>query len=1183
MKKLKWLMSAVLAGTLVTTLWYTMGHSRMDTQSRTRLHLRTPNTLEQKRIGVNNWRYEMRNDGSYFFDVAAGNFGGEFPRGSNYSGVFAAGIWVGALKTGVGGAMDTLNVAQVEFESEYLPGKVLIGTNKDQLYRGYVGNIDQYVGQAAANETAPLAELSRDDEDSDEYHVFIATQDGIDPSNWPSYAPRLDNGQPFIVPGTSAQTYTVFNDLSTELTDFPQFSPAPGFGIEVELESFAFTVGALSNGVFLKASITNKSTTDYPGAYLGIWSDMDVGSQSSEDLANVDTVRGVAMVYSQTGGSDVHPIAVGLDFLQGPLVKRGQVSDALFDRFFATPDSANLRAMKFDQTTGILRALSLKPDSEVTLSATAFTAYPNNTSGNCGQVGNTGDICRYNYLQGLTATGLAKPKGPYDPFVGVTPADQRVIHSVGPFVLTSGVTQDVWMGFAGGIGTEMGLGNGVPFDSVRSPSAASAVAAMYITDDAMQKSFNAGLAAPGLPDPPIVTATALPNKVLLTWTDRSEKTVDKYGDPQLLNIRQAAGYNVDYVRYDFQGYRVYKSLTALPDKFTRVAEFDIRDGITMVNDTASDLRITYDIQIGTDNGLQHYYEDEDVVDARTYYYSVTAYDYQPLFYNNLGQPADVPRSLENALTGATNLVGITPHRATAGNSLDASASLFTRTAGTGVPTVEATVLSPNLVLTKSYDVEFFTMPDSINGKPVAGGIAGKMFYRFIDTDADTIKKFDNYTDDPRTFLDSLGDGTLDLNNGDELLDDGYFSRSYFLKDLAGSRVTTSNPYPQPIVDGVLLSVTSDVSGVKDILEVANAAGTLATPVSVFGDTNSTGNYKVRIVSGSTPLADDADYTTAQAPLNPFGNVTKNDFEIRFVTNPSDSSVAYIGPPTGINSYETKTFVQAAHKVPFQIWNIGQTAGVASDDQRLSVKPVAQVPASNSLTVAQIFAWNNPVGGDSTYSERLVIVDTAYVDNQPSLGPINSSRVALSNILIKNVDGTKLPPEPGTVIRFVTYKPIQPGDRFVYSTVANTAFSSSKAKRDMGQVKVVPNPYYGRAFEYQRSLFDKQVKFINLPSHCVIRIFTVAGDLVRTLTHAGQSNNNRLNRDPLNTTADFSDPDAGTTAIEVWDLRNNSGTFVASGMYVAVVEPTGEAKDIKTQTVKFAVIQEAIQINGPDNR
>jgi hypothetical protein len=82
--------------------------------------------------------------------------------------------------------------------------------------------------------------------------------------------------------------------------------------------------------------------------------------------------------------------------------------------------------------------------------------------------------------------------------------------------------------------------------------------------------------------------------------------------------------------------------------------------------------------------------------------------------------------------------------------------------------------------------------------------------------------------------------------------------------------------------------------------------------------------------------------------------------------------------------------------------------------------------------------------------------------------------------------------------------------------------------NLGQVGVVPNPY--RASEAWNQLGAHEMHFINLPPQAKIRIFTVAGDLVRELDH----------NDPIR---DFAR----------WDLKNGVGNDVSSGIYMYRVE------------------------------
>ncbi len=82
--------------------------------------------------------------------------------------------------------------------------------------------------------------------------------------------------------------------------------------------------------------------------------------------------------------------------------------------------------------------------------------------------------------------------------------------------------------------------------------------------------------------------------------------------------------------------------------------------------------------------------------------------------------------------------------------------------------------------------------------------------------------------------------------------------------------------------------------------------------------------------------------------------------------------------------------------------------------------------------------------------------------------------------------------------------------------------------NLERVSVVPNPY--RANEVWETPGGHELQFVNLPPSSKIKIYTVAGDLVRVLEH---SDNVR----------DF----------ERWDLLNDDGRAVGSGIYMYRVE------------------------------
>jgi VCBS repeat protein len=82
--------------------------------------------------------------------------------------------------------------------------------------------------------------------------------------------------------------------------------------------------------------------------------------------------------------------------------------------------------------------------------------------------------------------------------------------------------------------------------------------------------------------------------------------------------------------------------------------------------------------------------------------------------------------------------------------------------------------------------------------------------------------------------------------------------------------------------------------------------------------------------------------------------------------------------------------------------------------------------------------------------------------------------------------------------------------------------------NLERVLAVPNPYRGHETWDQPG--QREVHFINLPAQSKIRIYTIAGDLVRVILH-----NDKVR--------DF----------ERWDLKNDSGKLVASGIYIYRVE------------------------------
>ncbi len=141
--------------------------------------------------------------------------------------------------------------------------------------------------------------------------------------------------------------------------------------------------------------------------------------------------------------------------------------------------------------------------------------------------------------------------------------------------------------------------------------------------------------------------------------------------------------------------------------------------------------------------------------------------------------------------------------------------------------------------------------------------------------------------------------------------------------------------------------------------------------------------------------------------------------------------------------------------------------------------------------------------------------------------------------------TKSPfPETGSVFQMITTKPNSATDVFTLQT--GDMKPQIKAVQ-VADVNVWPNPYFGYNPE-ERNPIDQQMHFTHLPESgsWKIRIFDLAGNHIRTLDGSSVGDG---------------------TQFSVWNLRNDFGVPVASGMYIAHVESGGKSKILKLAVVQ----------------
>ncbi len=215
---------------------------------------------------------------------------------------------------------------------------------------------------------------------------------------------------------------------------------------------------------------------------------------------------------------------------------------------------------------------------------------------------------------------------------------------------------------------------------------------------------------------------------------------------------------------------------------------------------------------------------------------------------------------------------------------------------------------------------------------------------------------------------------------------------------------------------------------------------------------------------------------------------------------------------------TGTQVPFLVRVPFEVWNVD-----------LGIQVNYQVYDRNQADPAAegFYVWNN-LG--RMYSE---VSNTPYDDTQPLDPAVVGDSYTWNHVWYASNYTT------GDVVTIKYDNPLKLGlDQFTFTTAGMEWVTSNSAfKSDMNKIKVVPNPYYGY-HSGEADPFNRWVQFTYLPPTCTVRIFDLAGNLVRKL--------------------EKNDP---ATPFLQWDMKNEYELPVASGIYIFHVDAEGIGEKI----------------------
>lgn len=993
------------------------------------------------------------------------------------------------------------------------------------------------------------------------------------PDSWPRewYNPTLGK---YVWPGYLEQDATnadqeVFWAMDDRFNaEFPYY-PKPsdttfrGLGIQVDGRALQWSNTLAENSIFFVYTVTNVSEKNLDSVYFGIYGDCDVGGGSPE---NTDDNGLFIPPYDYDGNHNVDDI---------PVYSRSMV-------YFFDPDGTGDRgvkvgyvASKFLESPGN-EIDGVDNDGDGMIDESQFDGIDNDGDWNpvTDDVGldgipNTGDTGEGD---GIPTAGIRLSNGSLDPlhpgepnfeFTDLDEADQIGLSSFNSWSWNQDkVSNDesMWNRIQAGNFGDIIQNTDIVFifgsGSIQLKKQETKRISMsllfgetlddlLISAETVQRIYNANYRFFKPPKTPKLSAIGGDKKVTLYWDSEAEQSRDPL------------------TGFDFEGYVLYRSTdyafsdiqtvtdgkgnaffsTPLKDINGMEAKWDIdrRDEpYTDVNgnkkydsgEPFTDINLNgvwnanisdwwkgyhpvsflgrgIQYYIGNNNGLVHSYVDSNnVINGQTYFYALVAYDHG----DSVGiPPSETTKKITlNPITGQfefdDNTVMVIPGPRTIGY-IPPSASDFpiTQTSGIGNGSISLKLVNDlEVPASGNYTVTF---SDTVYS-PFDTLVAKNYSVLSDKIVTDNVIFFDtNYTKLSFTALDKsyglkLFSGTTQYSEGIDYVVD--YIRG-IVRRTGTSTIPVSGNYKaeykyHPVYQSTLLN-QQDGNHVFDGVKIA----VRDNPSLEYDSVNTKwmsgfSNYRFQVRVSNLPLRKEK---------------FASDYEITFSSEFIDSA-KFLAPNNRLTSYPVKFSIRdVTSGVPVRVWSY-------------------------------VYEPTPPRNQQWDINEEIVFFKTG------SKG-IETDTVGWALLFKPPVDssGGLRPPTSGDKLFLTTYRPFSGNDKFTFS-LSGGKFSQETAKSGLGDIYVVPNPYVGyNALEPTNALpgktrGERRIYFENLPQRCTIRIYTLAGELVKVLEHESTAER----------------------AQEFWNLLNEDGFSVAYGIYFAHIDAPGLGEKI----IKFALIK-----------
>ena len=256
------------------------------------------------------------------------------------------------------------------------------------------------------------------------------------------------------------------------------------------------------------------------------------------------------------------------------------------------------------------------------------------------------------------------------------------------------------------------------------------------------------------------------------------------------------------------------------------------------------------------------------------------------------------------------------------------------------------------------------------------------------------------------------------------------------------------------------------------------------------------------------------------------------------TNVSGANASMSGKKLGVGNYSKFAEFAYSYKLAFanntknllqNIWSEAMWVNIPLlIDSRYSFKNPTDMPCDAKVKLRVKKAYKYGLSGmynntNSAFTSGAVV--TPIVDNVTSSNYTRLTTDTVSGSLNNN---------------FGLYT-------FNTSDIFTELGNADKLKSALDLINIVPNPYYAYS-SYETGRLDNRVRITNLPNKCKIKIFTLNGTLVRTFDRdvSGQED--------IYGTENGSDfVRAKRLPYQDWDMKNQSGISVASGLYIIHID------------------------------